>query len=75
MKDEELLDILFEAYDTAMYYGADSCDTWFPDSNKVDKAWKRLFEKLNVQDKIKIENGTLYNINLANGGNLTHTES
>lgn len=75
MKDEELLDILFEAYDTAMYYGTDCCDTWFPDSNKVDKAWKRLFEKLNVQDKIKIENGTLYNINLANEENLTHTES
>ena len=75
MNNKELLDILFEAYDAAIYYGADCCDTWFPDSNRVDKAWERLFKILNVQDKIKIENGTLYNINLANGGNLTHTES
>ena len=75
MKDKELLDILFEAYDAAVYYGSEFGDTWFPDSSRVDKAWTKLLKKLNVQNDIKIEDGTLYNINLANEGNLTHTES
>ena len=61
MKDKELLEILFECYDAAVYYGVECCDTWFPDSNRVDKAWERLFKKLNIQHDIKIENGTLYN--------------
>ena len=75
MKDKELLDILFEAYDAAVYYGSEFGDTWFPDSNRVDKAWTKPLKKLNVQNDIKIEDGTLYNINLANEGNLAHAES
>lgn len=72
---EQIINILFEVFDTTVEYGANSCDEWFPDSNRVDKAWKQLILSLGLSNKLKVENGTIYNINFTNSETLTHTES
>ena len=71
----QIINILFEVFDATVEYGADSCNNWFPNSNRVDKAWKQLILSLGLSNKLKVENGTIYNINFANGESLTHTES
>ena len=72
---KQIIDILFEVFDATVEYGADSCDNWFPDSNRVDRAWKQLILLLGLNNRLKVENGTMYNVNIANSESLTHTES
>lgn len=57
---EKLVNLLIECYTQSIFYGYDNYLNWFPDGKKVNEVWNELFQILNVQDMVNVdENGVI----------------